>query len=100
MLYELNLGSICNKYFQAFANENEALSVGVQLSVVDSDLDFFTKIRDFLLSHSGWNDSYNELKRRFEGKSNKLYRVAKGHFFDEMMGTEEFRANRDRLNSL
>lgn len=89
-LYESNEGSIKTDEFRAFKIDSTSLPLGVQLTVIDSEYDFFWKIRDILLQNDQWRVKYDELKRQFKGKEMDEYREAKNHFFDRIMQTPEF----------
>jgi GrpB-like predicted nucleotidyltransferase (UPF0157 family) len=84
-LYDLNEGSTQTEFFRAFQNNSLPLPLGIQLTVIDSDLDIFWKIRDVLLANDALRTEYDHLKRRFEGKSMEEYRLAKSEFFEKMM---------------
>lgn len=89
-LYQINHGSDRNESFIAFKKDFIQISLGVQLSVINSPYDIFWKIRDFFLKHKDWNDDYNLLKESFEGKSMIEYRKAKSAFLEKMMDSQAF----------
>lgn len=53
----------------------------MQLTVIDSEFDFFWKFRDVLLQNDQYRTEYDQLKKRFEGESMEEYREAKNDFF-------------------
>ncbi|SES44084.1 GrpB family protein [Psychrobacillus sp. OK032] len=89
-LYELNEGSVKTDWFRAFKDDSTVPPLGVQLTVIDSEYDFFWKFRDVLLLNDTYRMEYDELKREFEGKEMVEYREAKNEFFQKLMNTSEF----------
>ncbi len=89
-LYELNEGSTKTQSFRAFKDDSETPPLGVQLTVIDSEFDFFWEIRNVLLSNEKYRKKYDELKRKYEGKDMELYREEKNSFFEKLMETPEF----------
>ncbi|OCA87914.1 hypothetical protein A8F94_08770 [Bacillus sp. FJAT-27225] len=90
-LYQLNEGSSKTESFRAFKDDSEVLPLGVQLTVIDSELDIFWKLRDVLLSNDKYRKKYDDLKRKYEGRDMELYREAKNSFFERLMETPEFK---------
>ncbi|MFJ7738390.1 GrpB family protein [Lysinibacillus sp. NPDC097287] len=90
-LYELNEGSIKTDCFRAFKDDSTVPPLGVQLTIIDSEYDFFWKFRDVLLLNDIFRMEYDELKREFEGKEMGEYREAKNRFFQKIMTTPEFK---------
>lgn len=91
ILYETNDGSIKTNEFRAFKDDTITPSLGVQLTVIDSEYDFFWKFRDVLLQNTQYRLEYDELKRKFEGKAMEAYREAKDDFFSKIIETPEFK---------
>ena len=94
LLYESNEGSIKKDEFRAYQKDSSDPPLGVQLTVIGSEFDFFWKFRDVLLLNDQYRMEYDELKRKYEGKEMDEYRKAKSEFFNKMMQTPEFK----RLN--
>ncbi|MEZ2457482.1 GrpB family protein [Salinicoccus roseus] len=90
-LYELNKGSIKTEYFRAFKDDSTTPPLGIQLTVIDCEVDFFWKFRDVLLMNDKYRLEYDELKRRYEGKNMEEYREAKNDFFVKIMTTSEYK---------
>jgi GrpB-like predicted nucleotidyltransferase (UPF0157 family) len=90
-LYELNEGSTKTSSFRAFKDDSADPPLGVQLTVKDSEFDFFWKIRDVLLLNDKYRNKYDDLKRKYEGKDMELYREEKNSFFEKLMKTREFK---------
>lgn len=90
LLYESNDGSIKTDEFRAFQEESSDPPLGIQLTVIDSEFDFFWKFRDVLLLNDQYRLEYDELKRKYEGREMEEYREAKNEFFIRMMQTPEF----------
>ncbi|SMQ80701.1 GrpB domain, predicted nucleotidyltransferase, UPF0157 family [Bacillus sp. OV166] len=89
-LYELNEGSVKTDWFRAFKDDSTVPPLGVQLTVIGSEYDFFWKFRDVLLLNDTYRMEYDELKREFEGKEMDEYREGKNEFFQKLMNTTEF----------
>jgi GrpB-like predicted nucleotidyltransferase (UPF0157 family) len=90
-LFELNEGSVKTDSFRAFKDDSAAPPLGVQLTVINSEFDFFWKIRDVLLQNDKLRKDYDDLKKSYEGKEMDKYREAKSKFFSKVMETPEFR---------
>ena len=89
-LYERNDESIKTDTFRAFKDDTSNPPLGVQLTVIDSEFDFFWKFRDVLLANNNYRDAYDKLKKEYEDKSMDAYREAKDIFFQRLMETPEF----------
>ena len=89
-LYELNEGSVKTDNFRAFKDDSANPSLGVQLTTINSEFDFFWKFREVLLQNGQYRMEYDRLKRAFEGKGMEEYREAKNEFFQKLMETPEF----------
>lgn len=61
-LYELNEGSVKTETFRAFKDDSTVPPVGVQLTVINSEFDFFWKFRDVLLMNANYRKEYDNLK--------------------------------------
>lgn len=88
-LYELNEGSTKSHTFRAF-KDDVVPPLGVQLTVIGSEYDFFWRFRDVLIMNDQYRKDYDELKREFEGRDMELYRKAKNEFFERIMKTSEY----------
>lgn len=89
-LYDLNKGSIKTSEFRAFKDDTTSPPLGIQLTVVDSEFDFFWKFRDVLLQNDKYRFHYDNLKKKYEGKPMNDYRVAKNDFFNRIKQTKEY----------
>lgn len=90
-LYELNEGSVKTGTFRAFKDDLTNPPVGVQLTVINSEFDFFWKFRDVLLMNDNYRKEYDTLKRKYEGREMDDYREAKNKFFEKVMATSEYK---------
>ncbi|WP_210468627.1 GrpB family protein [Sporosarcina sp. 6E9] len=90
-VYELNDGSIKTNEFRAFKDDTKTLPLGIQLTIIGSEFDFFWKFRDVLLQNDQYRIEYDELKKKFDGKDMEVYRGAKNNFFSKIMHTPEFK---------
>jgi GrpB-like predicted nucleotidyltransferase (UPF0157 family) len=89
-LYQPNEGSDKTECFRAFKDDSMEPPLGVQLTVIDSEYDFFWKFRDILLQNDAYRIEYDELKRKFDGKEMDDYREAKSDFFHNLINSPEF----------
>ncbi|KOS62014.1 GrpB family protein [Lysinibacillus agricola] len=90
-LYEGNDESIKTDTFRAFKDDTSNPPLGVQLTVIESEFDFFWKFREVLLKNKNYLEEYNSLKKEYENKSMDDYREAKDQFFQRLMKTLEFK---------
>src|SRR5690625_1939237 len=90
-LYESNEGSVKTKEFSAFKSESTNPPLGIQLTVMNSELDFFWKFRDVLLENDCYRIEYDKLKLKYEGQAMEAYREAKNIFFEKIKQTPEFK---------
>ncbi|MGE7948490.1 GrpB family protein [Lysinibacillus sp. NPDC093688] len=90
-VYESNYGCIKTNEFRAFKDDANIPPLGIQLTVIGSEFDFFWKFRDVLLQNELFKIEYDNLKREFEGKDMEAYREAKNDFFSKIIQTPEFR---------
>ncbi|ATP40066.1 hypothetical protein CSE16_08390 [Solibacillus sp. R5-41] len=90
-LYELNEGSVKTETFRAFKDDSNVPPMGVQLTVINSEFDFFWKFRDVLLMNDNYRNEYDNLKRKYEGMEMEAYREAKNKFFEEVMASPEYK---------
>ncbi|MFC7365413.1 MULTISPECIES: GrpB family protein [Bhargavaea] len=90
-LYEINEGSSKTDYFRAFQDDSAIPPLGIQLTVIDSEVDFFWKFREVLLKNNKYLKEYDELKKSHEGNDMDKYREAKSGFFIKLMETSEYK---------
>lgn len=93
--YEINEGSTKTNEFRAFKDDTIDPPLGIQLTVIDSELDFFWKFRDVLLQNDQYRLEYDKLKMHFAGKSMEEYRKAKSNFINKIQQTDEFKNLKD-----
>lgn len=89
-LYDINECSIKTETFRAFKDDSMEPPLGVQLTVIDSEFDFFWKFRDVLLQNDTYRLEYDELKKKYEGKEMEDYREAKDVFLNKIIQSVEF----------
>ena len=63
----------------------------MQLTVIDSEFDFFWKFRDILLLNDAYRFEYDNLKKKYEGKEMDDYREAKNEFFKRLLNSPEYK---------
>jgi len=90
-IYDDNKGNTRTSVFASFKKSGLDLPLGIQLTVIDSEMDFFVKQRDFFLAYSEHQKEYDRLKQTFDGKPMSEYRLAKEKFFEKMMKKPEFK---------
>lgn len=83
--FDQNVGSPYTDSFASFKEDDAIPPLGIQLTVIDSELDLFTKFRDKLVDNPALLRSYNELKKRHEGESIEKYRQAKSGFITSVL---------------
>ncbi|NQX71659.1 GrpB family protein [Paenibacillus alba] len=93
-LYSINDGSISTDSFRAFNDELTDPPLGVQLTIINTEFDFFWIFRDVLLKNDNYRVKYDELKKDFDGKEMDDYRKGKNTFFEWLLETPEFKALR------
>lgn len=81
-MFSRNTGSFRSDEFAAFLDSSTDPDLGVQLVVIGSSVDNFLAWRHRLESDPQLRREYDELKRRFEGKSMEAYREAKAQFIE------------------
>lgn len=84
-LYDINQPENWNSDFASFKDEkNLDIDFGVQLTVIGSNYDDFTKLRDLLIKNPKLVEEYNQMKQKYEGKSMDEYRKEKADFFQKL----------------
>ncbi|MCK1609208.1 MULTISPECIES: GrpB family protein [unclassified Bradyrhizobium] len=81
--FERNSGSVRSDGFSAFMDNAAHPPLGVQLVTKGGELDFFVRFRDRLRESANLLSSYNDLKRRFEGRDMEDYRSVKTDFIQQ-----------------
>lgn len=84
-LFAINGGGFSGHDAISFEDYSGDPNVGVHLTVVGSTADVQWRFRDLLLASQSLRREYDELKRRFEGKSMERYRDAKADFVDRVL---------------
>ena len=89
-MYKPNKGNPPTKTYASFKDADMEIPLGVQLTVIGSKEDNFTALRDILVSDEKHLQTYNALKKRYQGKSMREYRKAKGAFVERVLQTKPF----------
>ncbi len=97
-IYDINEGSDQTSFFCAFEKEDELLPLGVQLTVIGSSVDNFRKLTQFFIENPTFIESYNQLKREFEGKDMKLYRKEKSTFIAKLLSSDDYKIVSNRID--
>ena len=84
-----NTGSDQTASFSAFSDESRRLPVGVQLAARGGPEDSFVRWRELLRGSPQLLSAYNDLKRRWHGRSHEDYRAAKAHFIEQGLESAE-----------
>jgi len=80
--YHINKPEFWNDEFALFHwKDNPVIPMSIVLTVANSSFDDFSKIRDLLKINPSILEKYNNLKREYEGKSLREYKIAKRKFF-------------------
>ncbi len=79
-IYEINQPENWSSSYASFKDDSKSL--GIQVTVIGSDKDFFVSHRDALRQDPKLVILLNELKSAYEGKSMDEYRAAKGAFLE------------------
>jgi GrpB-like predicted nucleotidyltransferase (UPF0157 family) len=74
----------------SFKIEDAELPIGIHLTVIDGEFDTQWKYRETLAGRPDLVEEYDDLKRRFDGKSMTAYRKAKGEFFSGLRKLKEY----------
>jgi GrpB-like predicted nucleotidyltransferase (UPF0157 family) len=82
-----NVGSDRTESLSSFVDNSRPFPVGVQLVVRGGNEDFFVCWRDFLRESPQVLNDYNQLKRRWHGRSHEGYRAAKSQFIEDLLRT-------------
>lgn len=85
--YARNEASGRSETFSAFVNDSGRFAVGIQLVATGSEDDLDFRVVQAELSRPQILAKYNELKRRFEGRSAKAYRTAKDDFIRQILSS-------------
>ncbi|MFD0988061.1 GrpB family protein [Methyloligella solikamskensis] len=83
--YARNSGSIRTETFSAFEKPDASPALGIQLTAIGGEHDFFHLFVSRLLADPQLVSRYNALKRRFEGKPMEDYRAAKSDFIGQVL---------------
>ena len=79
-LYDVNVGGFATDDAISFQDYSSDPHVGIHLTVKGGSADIQHRFRDRLRLSESLRDDYDNLKRRFEGKSMSKYRDAKEKF--------------------
>lgn len=88
-IYVVNEGGFTGTDAISFEHKDGDVSIGIHLTVIDGSCDLQHRFRDRLLASIPLQKEYDQLKRRFDGRSMKAYRDAKEQFVLRVM--PEFR---------
>jgi GrpB-like predicted nucleotidyltransferase (UPF0157 family) len=84
-LFDINAGGFSAHDATSFEDYNCEPRVGIHLTVVGGSADIQWRFRDHLLASESLRQEYDDLKRRFEGKSMARYRDAKADFVNRVL---------------
>jgi GrpB-like predicted nucleotidyltransferase (UPF0157 family) len=84
-LYDVNVGGFTAPDAISFEDYSGEPHVGVHLTVVGGSADIQWRFRDLLLASAALRREYDDLKRRFDGKSMARYRDAKADFVERVL---------------
>jgi GrpB-like predicted nucleotidyltransferase (UPF0157 family) len=84
-LFDVNVGGFSGNDAISFEDYRSEPHVGIHLTVVDGSADVQWRFRDLLLASESLRQKYDDLKRRFDGKSMAKYRDAKADFVERVL---------------
>ncbi len=87
-IYAVNAGGFAAADAISFENYATRPPLGVHLTVIGGSADIQSKFRDLLIASPELRDQYDQLKRRFEGRSMAKYRDAKAEFVSRVLQME------------
>jgi GrpB-like predicted nucleotidyltransferase (UPF0157 family) len=79
-IYAINVGGFAADDAVSFEDYSSVPSVGIHLTIIGGSSDIQWRFRDLLSASESLRREYDDLKRRFEGKSMAKYREAKERF--------------------
>jgi GrpB-like predicted nucleotidyltransferase (UPF0157 family) len=82
-----NIGSDRSESLSSFVDPSRRVAVGIQLVARGGAEDFFVRWRDLLRGSPALRDAYNDLKRRWHGRSHGDYRQAKSEFIERTLAS-------------
>ncbi len=90
-IYEEDRENRRTKTYAGFKKDDGGIPIGIQVTIIGSKEDDFSKLRDILLCNSKYQREYNSLKERYHEKTIEEYRRAKAKFFNRLKRTPEFK---------
>ena len=84
-LYRVNLSGFASEDATSFEDYSTQPSLGVHLTVIGGSADIQWKFRDLLIASPALREEYDQLKRRFDGRSMARYRDAKATFVERVL---------------
>ena len=82
-----NTGSTHSDTFSSFESASAIPHVGIQLTVIGAQNDFFHTFAEALRRDPDLLARYNALKRAFDGQPMEVYRAAKSTFIEHVLQT-------------
>jgi len=90
-LYKKDTENRCTKTYVSFKKYNGEILIGIQVTVINSKEDDFSKLRDILLSNPKYQKELDSLKKKYNGKTMSEYRRVKAKFFNRLKQTSKFK---------
>ena len=84
-IYDVNAGGFAADDAVSFEDYTGLPCVGIHLTVIGGSADIQWRFRDLLAASESLRREYDDLKRRFEGKSMARYREAKEKFVTRVL---------------
>ncbi len=84
-IYTVNVGGFAADDATSFEDCGTKPPLSVHLTVIGGSADIQWKFRDLLAASAELRDQYDQLKRRFEGRSMAKYRDAKAEFVSRVL---------------
>jgi GrpB-like predicted nucleotidyltransferase (UPF0157 family) len=84
-VYGINTGGFASHDAISFEDLGGQHSLGIHLTVIGGTADIQWKFRDALVASAVLRERYDQLKRKFEGRSMESYREAKAEFVSRVL---------------
>lgn len=90
-LYKEDKRNRRTKNYIGLKKYNNKIPIGIQVTIIGSEEDDFSKLRDVLLSNPKYQKEFNSLKEKYNEGTMSEYRRAKTEFFNRLKQTSKFK---------
>ena len=88
-IYETHQLDNWSETFASFKDDNRALPLGIQLTIMDCEDDVFVTFRDILRSSPEMLSEYNALKISCQNQDTEIYIAKKAEFFEQLIQSKK-----------